>query len=239
MLFQRVTRGKIVADEGGVDGAVDDDMGHMDAARPELARHALRQRAQRVLGAGKRREIGRAAQRRRGAGEQNRALAAVARARNHALGGLAAVQESAHAGHLPNLEIALRGLVKDAVGRIRANVEDQHFDRADAVFDLLVQGQHLLFTACVRAKGVRLAAIKANALGQTLQLVRMAARDADGIALAREAPRYGAASGVARADHQGDGFQGMRTQVWVRPMPKTEPRTSSFLPSSMGVRRKV
>ena len=36
----------------GVDRAVDDDVRDVDALRPELARHALRQRAQRVLGAG-------------------------------------------------------------------------------------------------------------------------------------------------------------------------------------------
>ena len=35
-----------------VDRAVDDDVGDVDALRPELARHALRQRPQRVLGAG-------------------------------------------------------------------------------------------------------------------------------------------------------------------------------------------
>src|SRR3990172_6844165 len=56
----------------GVDLAVDDHMGDVDALGPELPRHALSQRAQPELADGKVDEAGAAAQRRGGAGEQNR-----------------------------------------------------------------------------------------------------------------------------------------------------------------------
>ena len=58
LLLQRIALGEVAADELGVDGAVDDDVRDVDALRPELARHALRQRAQRMLGAGERGEAG-------------------------------------------------------------------------------------------------------------------------------------------------------------------------------------
>src|ERR1700686_3243764 len=37
-LLQRIALGEIVADEGGIDGAVDDGVRDMDAGRPERAR---------------------------------------------------------------------------------------------------------------------------------------------------------------------------------------------------------
>ncbi len=43
---------EVLADEGRVDGAVDDHMGHVDSLRAELASHALGERAQRELGPG-------------------------------------------------------------------------------------------------------------------------------------------------------------------------------------------
>src|SRR5690349_5884968 len=82
LLLQRITLREIVADEGGVDGAVDDGVRDMDAAGPELPRHALRQRAQRVLGAGEGRKACAAAYARGGAGEQD----GTALARHHHLG---------------------------------------------------------------------------------------------------------------------------------------------------------
>ena len=51
-VLQRIALGEVLGDEGGVDGTVDDDVRDVDALRPELARQALRQRAQRMLGAG-------------------------------------------------------------------------------------------------------------------------------------------------------------------------------------------
>src|SRR5581483_3448722 len=45
LLLARVGLGEAAADELGVDGAVDHDVGDVDVLRPQLARHALRQRA--------------------------------------------------------------------------------------------------------------------------------------------------------------------------------------------------
>src|SRR5690554_984645 len=55
-LLQRVTLGEVVADEGRVDGTVNDGMGDMNTLRPKLPRHALRECAQRKLRACKGRE---------------------------------------------------------------------------------------------------------------------------------------------------------------------------------------
>src|SRR5512143_2927383 len=71
-LLQSVALRKILADEFGVDGGVDDDVRHVYALRTEFARHALRERAQAVLGAGERREAVAAAHAGRGAGKKNR-----------------------------------------------------------------------------------------------------------------------------------------------------------------------
>ena len=108
-VLERVALGKVAADELGVDRAVDHHVRDVDALRPELARHALRQRAQRVLGAGEGGEAGAAAHAGGGAGEQDGAAAA----RHHGLGDLAAHQEAGEAGHLPDLEVDARGRLAD------------------------------------------------------------------------------------------------------------------------------
>src|SRR5262245_16273450 len=56
LIPQLVSLGEHLADELGVDGAVDDDVRDVDALGPELARHTLRQGAQRMLAAGERRK---------------------------------------------------------------------------------------------------------------------------------------------------------------------------------------
>ena len=48
LCLQGIALREIVADEGGVNRAVHHHMGHMDAARPKLTRHALGQRPQRM-----------------------------------------------------------------------------------------------------------------------------------------------------------------------------------------------
>src|SRR5690554_8136584 len=52
-LLQRVTLGEVVADEGRVDGTVNDRMGNVNALRPKLPRKALCEGAQRKLRARK------------------------------------------------------------------------------------------------------------------------------------------------------------------------------------------
>ena len=72
-------------------------MGHMYAFGAELARHALRQRPQRVFSACECGKTGASAQARRGTGEQDRALAAL----THRAGGFPAHQKprQAHISH--------------------------------------------------------------------------------------------------------------------------------------------
>ncbi len=73
-VLEGVAVGKVVADKGGVDGAVDHRMGHMNAFRPQLPGQALGQGPQRELGAGEGAETGAAAQGSGGPGENQRPL---------------------------------------------------------------------------------------------------------------------------------------------------------------------
>ncbi|KAF5292566.1 hypothetical protein FQR65_LT20262 [Abscondita terminalis] len=196
-----IALGEVFADEFGIDGAIDHGVGHMDAAWPQFACHALGECAQTVLGAREGRKALAAAQAGGGAREQDGA----APARQHGLGRLAAHEKPRKAGHLPDLEVhACRG-VRDAESHIGADVEDCHLDGGDLGLDLLDQGHHLLFLARVQGKAVGLAAVLADAVDQRLQLVGIPASDAGHIALTRKALGDGTARGVARADDQ-DGF---------------------------------
>ena len=51
--FEGIAFGEAFPDKGGVDCAVNDDMGDMDALRPQLPREALGEGAKAVLGSGK------------------------------------------------------------------------------------------------------------------------------------------------------------------------------------------
>jgi len=152
------------------------DVANVDAARPELARHALRERAQCMLRAREGGEVRRAAQARRGAGVEDRAPAA----RDHAFGDFAAVQEAAQASHLPDLEVLARGFFQDAARHVGADVEDQHLDRADVALDRLDERDHVFFLARVRAIAVGTASGARDVLEQRLQLVGFAPRHAGG-----------------------------------------------------------
>ena len=90
-IFEGVAIRRDGADELGVDGAVDHDMADMNALWGQLARHALREGAQRVFCSGERRKTVAAAQARRRAGEEDRAPAA----RHHDARRLASHEEAA------------------------------------------------------------------------------------------------------------------------------------------------
>ncbi|MNP30509.1 hypothetical protein D3C76_1235840 [compost metagenome] len=200
LVLQRVLLREAVADEFGVDGAVDDHVGHVHAARAEFPRHALGQRADAVLGAGEGGEVGRAAQAGGGAGEQDGA----ALAGDHAPGHLAAAEEAGEAGHFPDLEVLARGLVEDAAGHVGADVEDEGLDRADVALDGFHQLDDFLFLARIGGEAMGLAALGTDGVHQRLQLVRRTAGDAGYVAFAGEAPGDGPAGGIAGADHQHD-----------------------------------
>src|SRR3990167_1490033 len=73
LLLERVAFREVGADELRIDGAVDNDMGDVDAPRPQFARHALGQCAQGMFGAREGCEVCRAADACRRAGEEDRA----------------------------------------------------------------------------------------------------------------------------------------------------------------------
>ena len=174
-------------------------MGHMDALRAQLARHALGQGPQRMLGARKGRKARRTAQGCRGAGEQDGAAPASHHAPRRGL----RVQKAAEAGHLPDLEVLAGRLIEHAARHVGADVEHQHLDGPVLSLDALEQGLHLVLLAGIAGIAMRLATFGTDAVHQGPQLVGTAARDTADVALAGKAPRNGAASGVARPDHQG------------------------------------
>jgi hypothetical protein len=172
-VLQRITLGEVAADELGVDGAIDHDVRDVNALRAQLARHRLGQRAQCHLCARESTKVGRAAQRCRRTGEDDRAAMAALRqfARHHALGHFAPVEKAREAGHLPHLEVFARGLGQDALGHVGADVEHHHLDGPDRRFDLLDERDHFLFLARIAGKGMGAAAIGLDLRDQRLQLV--------------------------------------------------------------------
>src|SRR5829696_1060076 len=167
----------------------------------ELARHALGERAERVLRAGESREARAAAQRRRRAREEDRP----ATARQHDLGGLAPGEEAGEGGHLPHLRIDAGGGLRDPETDIAADVEDGNLDRTDVALDIREQLHHLLLTASIDREGNGAAALARDRVDESGKLLCGPARHRRDIVLAREAPRDGAAERVARADHESDG----------------------------------
>ena len=144
-------------------------------------------------------KFARAAQRRGRAGEDDRAAARAATMR---LRDLAAVQEAAEAGHLPDLEVLARGLVEDAGRHVGADVEDQHLDRADARARSCRPARRPPLPCARPAEGARLAAGGLDRVDERRELVGAAARHAGDVAFAREAPGDRAAGRIAGADHE-------------------------------------
>ena len=131
----------------GGDLAVDDDMGDMHALGPQLARHALGERAQAELADRQIDEVGAAAQRCRGAGEED----AAAPLRHHGAGGLAADQEAAEAADAPAaLELLGRG-IDDRLRQIGAGVVDDHGGLAEIALHGGEELEHGLLVAGIAA----------------------------------------------------------------------------------------
>ncbi len=151
------------------DAAVDDDMRDMDALRRQLARHRLRQPAQRELAHGERRRLRIALHAGRGAGQEHRAVPM----RQHAPHRRLRDQESAEGGDgnrlldLGRIEIdqrparAIAGIVDDDVRRGLGGVE---------------RGKHGLDVGALR--GVACEGARAGVLRQAAQACRARARRA-------------------------------------------------------------
>ncbi|MNQ71950.1 hypothetical protein D3C85_866400 [compost metagenome] len=193
-----VQLGEAFADKGGVDGAIDDRVGDMDALRTQLAGHALGQGAQGELGAGEGGKIGPATQGGAGAGEDD----AAASAWQHDLGRLAASQEAGQGGHLPDLAIDPLGGFGDGKLHVGADIEHHRLQRADLAFDAGEQFDHLGLDPRIAAEGPRRAAFCLDGGDQRRQFVRVAAGHTGDIALAGEAFGDGAAGCVAGTHHQ-------------------------------------
>src|SRR5688572_28849662 len=127
------------------DAAVDDDVSDMNALRPKLARHRLRDLAQAALRGGKRGEVGRAANRGGGSGKEDGAFAS----RYHAARGFAAEKKAGVAGEATYVLEGPGRSVDDRASQVRAGVEYGHLDRT-ALLHALEEIDHLLFLAQVR-----------------------------------------------------------------------------------------
>src|SRR5262245_38085828 len=196
--LQGGTLGKIAADEFGVDGAIDDDVGDMQARRPELARQAWRQRPQAMLGAGEGGIAATSPQAGGGAGEPDGA----ALARQHGLGDLPPHQKAGKAGHLPDLEVDAGGGFRHRKAHVGTDIEDRHLDRPDLALDGSDQRHHLFLLARIRAEGPGTAALLLDLLHQGNELVGAAALATGIISLAGKAPGHRPAGGIPGTDHK-------------------------------------
>src|SRR5690554_1509701 len=198
LLPQRIALGKIVTDEGRIDGPVDDRMGHMDAPGPQFPGHALGQGAQGELGPGKGAETAAATQGGGSAGEDDGAPAPG----QHGPGRLAPGQEAGQGGHFPDLAIDPLGGFGNAEAHVGADIEHCHFDGAYVPLDMLEQLDHGLLAPCIAAEGVGSTTFVLDSRHQRFKLVRLPAGDAEGVPLTGEAAGDGAAGGIARTyDH--------------------------------------
>src|SRR5271165_3992416 len=196
----RVTLRGARARELGVDGAVDHDMRDMDAFGARFARHALSQSRQCVFAPGERGVTRRAADTRGSVGEQDRA----ALARHHACRRLASVQEPGEGAHLPHFGINARGGFADREADVAANIEDQHFYRADFALDGGEQGGDIIFAAGVTAEGMSFATGRFDLSHQRVQPGPRPAREAHDVALTGEAAGDRTTRGITGTDDQGD-----------------------------------
>jgi hypothetical protein len=105
--------------------------------------------------------------------------------------------------HLPHLAIDAGRRVADREVHVRADVEDDDFQRCDFSFDLFEQGDDFFLDARIRAEAVRLAAIGADFCEQRIEAGDFAAGADRGVAFAGEAPGNRPARGVAGADDEG------------------------------------
>ena len=196
-----------LAHERGIDAGIDDQMRDMNVLGTELARHALRDRAQAGLGAGERRIADAAANARGGAGEEDAAFAA----RQHQPGGFAAGQESGIAAQFPNLAKHAFGRVQQRKIDVAADIEDADFERGMRVGGAQEAGD-VVFLAGVKPARHDLAAGGFDVGDQRRQLVGIAPAGEDRKPFGRKFFGDGGADEIAGTDHR-------RRSISLRQMP--------------------
>ena len=178
---------------GPGDAAVDDEMGDVDSLRREFARHALRQAAQRELAHGERRRLRVALHARRGAGEKDR----TALFRDHAARRLLRDQEAAERAHRQRALDLRRVEVRDRPAHPGARVVHHDVGLAER---LVHGGEELPHLG--RIHHVASESARAGFLAQRGKLVRVARRQRDAHALAREQPGQRGAQPLPRSYDQ-------------------------------------
>ncbi len=172
----------------------------MDSVRAELARQALRDRAQAVLGGGEGGKAIAAAYAGGGAGENDGTPAPW----HHHTRRFPACEKARKTGHFPDFVKHPRGGFANAELYIRTDVEDDNADRSDLSFDFVKQRGGFGFFARVRSKGVRDPACLANFLCEGFSLIEItsAACDANRMTVGGEGFGNRAADTVTSADDQ-------------------------------------
>ena len=199
-----------------VDAAVDDDVGDVNPLRPPVARHGLRQRAQRGLGRGERSERRAAFDRGRCAGEDERAAAA----RDHTPAGFTPDQKTAQTPHPPDHLEELGFGFQQRLGKIVAGIVHDQIERAAALaLRGLEQAHHVRLARGVGHHRGRRAAAGANTRGHGVELGLRAPGYEHVQPLARQAVTHGAADPDLGADAHHDSFRFFRhSNVSSRPV---------------------
>jgi hypothetical protein len=186
------------------DGAVDQDVGHVDALRRELGVERLTEHAAPAHRGGVGVLALVAADGGGGRGDEDRALAASFHPRTHRLG----QAEQAEGGETPaDLELLERGVREGAIADLGAEVVGDHLDRADlrhdggdADFDHIGQGG-------VEQEAGGRAAVFFDALHECVEPGFVAATTQHGVvALPGEAPADVSADARSRTHHETDRF---------------------------------
>ena len=151
-----------------LDAAVDDDMRHMDPLWVQLARHALREAAERKLAHRERRRLRVALDAGGGPGEHHAAVLL----RQHALDRLLTHQEAAEGGGHQGLFDLRRIEFGDRPAGAIARIVDYDLRRTEVAVQVIEQLFHVGALAGVAGKG-----FGADLLGQTVEVGRRARND--------------------------------------------------------------
>jgi hypothetical protein len=196
-----------IAHPFGIDSGIHDQMRDMDVLRAELARRALRHRAQPEFSAGESGITDAAPEAGGRAGEKDVA----AGSRQHQPRRLTRRQKPGIAGQLPNLtEHPLGGFEQRKID-IGANVEDADFQRRRLI-GIAQECGDLFFVAGVQRAASDPPAIGLDLRDERSQLFAISPPRKDGKAFAGEFPRDGGADVIAGANHRHRGIPGLHVQ---------------------------
>src|SRR5690606_32486173 len=188
-----------LAHPGCIDGRIDNKMGDMYVLRSQLARHALRNRAQAEFGAGEGSITDTATQTCRSASEKDGA----ASMRQHQARSLAADEKARIAAHFPDLAENAPGRVQQREIDIGADVENAGLKRRVRI-GIAEKPRYLILVARIEAAPHADAALRLDFRHKGLKLVRIPAACKNRITLAGKFSRDGRADKIARP-HDRDG----------------------------------